>query len=304
MELNRRELEVLELVLTKKENLTNIASALKIKKSNLSRYVKKLENCWLITEWQKGRTKIIKAESPVEFGFSQIKGEFPALKLTDILIGKTPFFLSFLKRKEQFRIADLDLPVASAKRVLTKLRNLGILNMPKRGSYGVRKEAGDIIDFTRNTLLRAYAMEGKLKFDASPMRIMGSFNSCKDIEVVIEVNRGKKAHGYWPTAYSVFHGYGVKLIMAGKFYYTNFEPELEDILIHALVISNDTRSIAYVAALMTKNKIDYKKLLGKKQKFGISEEFLKNLIEFVKTKGKKTFERFPSWEEVEGVLNG
>jgi len=303
MNISKKETEILDYLVGKKANLKDVSLALGIKKSNLTNYIKKLERYHLVTVTRKGQTKELSLEYAFWFGFFGVREKLPYLKLSDLLVGSTSFLLSFIKTKIRFRISNLDIPPISAKRLLKQLRNLGIIFMPKRGIYELRKEALPAAEFCRNTLMQIYAAEAEQELKGIKQAFF-SFDSAKELEFAFVTDQENYPEHYWPTAYSVFHKYGIQLILAEKYYYSNIKPNLDDIIIHTLATGKDVRSIAYVVAFMIKHKFNYNKLLKKKQRFGLSGEFIKNLIEFIESKGEKTFEGFPSWEEVAEVTYG
>ncbi|MEW5997083.1 MAG: helix-turn-helix domain-containing protein [Candidatus Micrarchaeota archaeon] len=303
MNLTRREAEILDYLMGKKANFRDAARALGIKKPNFSNYIKKLGRYRMVSVFRKGRLKELSLEYGLRSGFFGAKKKLPHIRLSHLLAGITPFLLSFIKTRRRFRISDLDIPLISAKRQLKQLRNLGIVFMPFRGIYELREEALPAAEFCRNIIMQMHAAEAEQELKTINQAFF-SFDSAEELEVVFVTDQDTRPKHYWPTAYSVFHNYGIQLILAGKYYHANIKPKLEDVIIHTLAVSRDARSIMYVAALMLKNKFDYNKLLRKKQRFDLPEEFIKNLIGFVESKGKKTFEGFPSWEEVGDVAYG
>ncbi len=303
MKFSRREVEVLDCLVEKQYLAKELSVALNIKPANLSKLLKKLVSYSLIRVSREKRGKLVSPDYAVWFPFRNVKSKFSIIKLTDVLVGYAPFLLSFMKTKEQFTAKDLDLPIATAKRILKKLRSLGLVHMPLKGVYVLRKEAEIVAEFCRQLVIRIYLdlADKELK---SIQQFYFSFNSAKELEAVFVTDKINQAKNYYLTSYSVFHQYGAQLISSGKYYYANKKPTIEDVAVHTLAISRDARVIAYVTALMTKNKFNYSKLLEKKQRFDISKQFLRNLVEFVRSKGEKTVEGFPNWSEVEGVING
>jgi Mn-dependent DtxR family transcriptional regulator len=298
MKLNKKEIEILEFLLWKKVQAVEAAKALKIKKSNLSAYLKKLKKYRLVSFVVENKKRIVVPNGRVSFGMLEVKGKFPTLRLVDILPGNTPFLLSFILEKKKFRLKDVDLPPMSAKRILKKLRTIGIVYMPNKGNYELREEAYPVAAFCRELLRRMYIVEAVHELKKITYTKF-SFDSAKELEVIFETDRKNDSKKYWPTSYSVFHKYGIRLMLAGKYYYSNKKPKIEDVVIHTLALSRDARSLIYVSAFMVKNKFDYGKLLKKRQHFDIPKGFIEKLIGFVESK-----EGFPSWKEVEEVAHG
>lgn len=303
MKLTKREVEILDFLLGKSATAAELASALTIKKSNLSGYLKKLVNYNLIEVKKENRAGIIAIHPFISSGFISARSNFSFLKLTDILVRYAPFFLSFLKTKKQFILADIDLPSITSKRLLKKLRSIGLIYMKKRGVYELRDEALPVVEFCLNLLT---FLEGlQLSRDCGSIIVgRSSIESARGVEVVYSTEKEAKSKRYWPTAFSAFDRYGIHLISAGKFYYTNIKPGITDVIIHTLALSRDARNITYVSALMLKNSFNPKKLLMKRQLFNLGKDFINEIIKFMETKGQFMPAGFPSWEEVTGVLNG
>jgi len=303
MQLSKREVELLDFLLRGSATTTALAAALAIKKPNLSIYLKKLQSHSLVEIKREGRSGIISLAPLISSNFSSVKLGFQFLKLADILVGWTPSLLSYMRYKKKFVLSDLDLPNITSKRILKKLRSIGLVYMAKRGQYELRGEAMPIAEFCSTCLTMVYGSIASREIKGLSAWVT-SHDSISHTEVIFLTKEKVVSKNYWPTAFSAFDWYGIHLISAGKFYYTNIKPDISDIIIHTLALSGDARNISYVSALMIKNSFNPKKLLKKKQLFGLDKGFINNLIEFIETKGKKTFIGFPSWEEVGGVLNG
>jgi hypothetical protein len=312
MKLNKTELKVLAFLLRQREKVTlgQLADNLGIKKSNASVYVKKLEKYRLVTVSKTGRTKQISGSYAHFLGFSRVREKLPHLKLEDILGGKMPYFLAYLdwlvkkliaeRKPVEFRIKDIGLPAITTRRILAKLSSLGIVYSPSKGWYSARKEAGETLTFCSEILTGIYVAEaeGELK-GITDIRI--SFENPEKAECIFITDRKNSPKTYRPTAYTALGGYGIKLISAGRYYYTNIRPEITDVVIHMLAVYNDARSVMYVCALLLKHPFEYRRLFGKENRFGISDGFISDLIGFIETKGRKIPEGFPSWEEVESM---
>lgn len=300
MKLNRREADILDFLLGKSATAAEITAALGIKKPNLSRYLKKLAGYRLIEIRKEGRSGVVSLEPFVFSGFSSARSDLPSLKLADVLVGWTPSLLAFINKKKSFVLSDIDLPPITSKRLLKRLRSIGIVFMSKRGRYELREEAFPVADFCFELLS---STEGSLFSRDNGYAVLSrsSMESARGIEVVYATEKETMPGKYWPTAFSVFDRYGIHLISAGRFYYTNIKPGIADVVIHTLALSRDARNIAYVSALMLKNSFDPRKLLKKRQVFGLGKDFIGELIKFMETKGGFMPAGFPSWKEVGGI---
>lgn len=312
MKLNKTEAKVLAYVTDNREriSLTKLAERLNIKKSNASRYVKKLESYRLITASKIGRAKEIRGSHHLFLSFSKAREKLPQIRLEDLLTGKMPHFLAYLhwyvrKRLNErkpviFRIKDIDLPAITTKRLLMRLSGLGIAYQPSKGAHSTRKEAYEALRFCAEMLTGIYVAEAEVELKGI-VGIRISFENPERAECIFITEKENNPKNYWPTAYTTLDKYGVKLISAGKYYYANVKPEIADIAIHMLALGSDVRSLMYVSALLIKNRFDYRHLTRKENKFGVSDALISALIRFVETRGREAAEGFPSWQEVEAV---
>lgn len=322
MKLNRREAEIMDFLLQGESGMGKAADALKMKKSNLANYAKKLLFYGLISARSEGRRKMLALDGATARAFLALRQDFPSLSMADILIGMAPFLLSFIMERSNLRVEEMDLPPATAKRLLSRLRSTGILFMEKRGVYRLREQAEKVAGFCMETLVKmdfaeAEAGLGKVQY------ALHSFGSAKELGAVFVTGREcqmKKSEKdffsicnepkritntikkYWPTAYSAAHIYGLQLLQAGKFYYSNSKPDIGDIALHILALSKDARGVLYASALLVKNKYAPLRLLKKRQAFGLERRYLEAFARFIKSKGKEMPDGFPGYAEVEAVL--
>jgi DNA-binding transcriptional ArsR family regulator len=313
MKLNKNDVKMMAFLLSKREKITlgKLAEQLGMKKSNASRYVKKLEKYKLVTVSKIGRTKEINGSYTHFLSFSKVKEGLPHIKLEDLLTGRMPHFLAYLywyvrkqlneRKSVKFQVKDIDLPAITTKRLLRKMRSLGMAYQPSKGEYSTRKEAYEALRFCSDILTESYVAEAEEELRGM-IGIRISFENPKAAECIFITETENFPKSYWPTAYTALDEYGVKLITAGRFYYTNVRPRVIDIAIHLLALDRDARSISYVCALLIKNPVGHNKILRKESRFGIPDKFLSNLIEFIETKGQKSFEGFPTWQEIEATI--
>jgi len=302
MKLTKREVGILEFVLGKRATAGEISAALGIKKSNLSKYLKKLSKLRLIAVVKKGHAREISLDPVLSFGFAEARAGFPSIRLSELFAGSMPFLLSFLKGKDAFRISEIGLPQATAKRLLGKLRSLGIVFMGRKGKYELRKDAQPLAGFVRRVLVHIYLTEAEAEL-GTVKETRFSFASARGLEAIFITEKEAAPGHYWRTAYSAFAPLGISLILAGKHYYANIRPEPADVVIHTLAVSKDARSIAYACALILKNSINPRHLLEKRQLFTLTEDFMRDLARFVQCKGEPAPAGFPAWDEVEGIAN-
>jgi len=305
MRLSRRETEILDYLVKRKDSVNGIAQALGMKQPNATKCINKLTRYGLVFAVKDGRKKEISLASAAWFGLSTIRSEFPDLRLVDIFIGFVPFLLAFLKTRQEFQLNDLDIPTATAKRMLHKLRHLGIISMPKKGTYHLRSQAEIVADFCRNVLMQMHSAQAKNELGNVDHGIY-SFDSAKDIEAIFVTYKETSYKGYWPTFYSVAHEYDMQLLSSGKFYYARKEkkPDLGEIIIHTLALQKNTRGIIYASYLALKNKYNVKALLRKKQTYGLGKDYIDGFVKFIESEGEVPFGGLKSLDEVRSVGYG
>ncbi|MCX6778451.1 MAG: hypothetical protein NT157_06250 [Candidatus Micrarchaeota archaeon] len=300
MRISRREAELLDFLAGKKADTKEVAQALGMRKPNLFRHTKKLASHGLIRISKKGRTRELALEDRIAFGASNMRSAFPDIKLGEILAGKTPYLLAHIKSGRDFKISGLDLPEATSKRILAKLRKAGFVSMRKKGVYHLRTEAEIVAEFCRQTLMAVHSTEAEGEL-GKISRAVYSFDSASELGAIFVTEREAAPKHYWPTAYTVAHEFGLQTIQAGRWYYANNKPDLEDVALHILAVSKDARGVIYATVLILKNKRNPRLLLRKRQTFGLGREYLLGFVEFLESRGGKPFEGVDSFEEI-GVM--
>lgn len=300
MKLTRREAEVLDAVAAENTTPKQIALALGVKRTNLSKYVRKLKRFGLITIGKNGRAQKLELDKSLGLGLAAIRADFPQLRLQDMLAGYAPFLLAFIQNKETFGVSDIDLPVPTAKRILAKLRNLGLVSMPKKGAYRLRDQAGEAAGFCRNMLKLMHLAEAKEEIGFLDYGIY-SFDSAREVGAIFVARQEAEPKHYWPTFLGVAHEYGLQLLPAGRFYYASKRPDIGDVIIHTLAAQKNIRGIIYASAIALKTKYNVRKLIGKRQTFGLGREYIEGFAEFIESGGKKPFGGLDSFDELRSV---
>jgi Mn-dependent DtxR family transcriptional regulator len=303
MKLTKREAQVLDCLVQKKATLKEIAQALKMKPPNLTRLAKRLVRFGLISITRNGRNGEAGLDASTWFGLSTIRSNFPQLQISDIFAGYVPFLLSFIKEKESFSLKDLDLPPATAKRILARMRRLGLVSMPKKGVYRIRDEAEHVAGFCRNVFMMAHSADARGEIEFLDHGIY-SFDSAKCFAAVFIAYREAPPKHYWPTAFSVAHEYGLQLLPSGRYYYASTKPDLGDVIIHTLAVQKNIRGIIYASYLALKNKYNIRLLLRKRQAFGLGKEYISGFAEFIESRGRKPFAGLTGFDELRSLGYG
>lgn len=303
MRLTKREAQVLDYVSGDNASFKEVGNALGVRAPNLSRYMHRLARFGFVYVENDGRSKVVSLDPAILVIFYPLKGGFPQLKLSEVLAGDTPFFLTFIREKESFRLRDLDLPPATSKRILARLRHLGLVSMPKKGVYRLRDEARAVADFCKNALMLAHLNEAREEIRSLTGGIF-SFDSAREFSAVFTTYREASPEHYWPTALSVAHEYGLQLLPSGRFFYSNVKPDLGDVIVHTLAIEKNARGVIYAAYLALKNGYDMKLLLKKRQTFGLGREYIKGFAEFIESRGGKPFAGLTGLDELRSLGYG
>lgn len=302
MKLTKNESRLLEHLMGTKATMSEAASALHMQKPNLAKYAKKLEACGLLSAKKEGRAKTL-SDAGTAMRFSELRKTFPQLRLHDILAGYAPSLISWASGRQEFTLKDVDLPAATAKRLLANLRHQGVFHMPKKGTYKLREEAKSIARFCIDTISRC-EWELAEKELHSMVSMASSFGSAKGAAALIMAEKEEKPEHFWPTYSLIAHFYGLQLLGAGTFYYTNIKPDLGDLIIHTLDIEHNARGVLYASFLALKNNYDVRLLLKKRHIFGLTKEYLQGFVDFVQSRGKKPFAGLDSLEELKAMGYG
>ena len=105
-----------------------LSRELSIKKPNLSNCLRRLEENGIIRARRIGREKTITLESWIARDIDSLAGGIPQLRISDLIAGRKVFLVAYAKGKE-FAIRNLDIPKATAKRIISDLRASGVLFM-------------------------------------------------------------------------------------------------------------------------------------------------------------------------------
>ncbi len=301
LKFSRREAQVLDALLERPHGVSGLADAMGIKKSNLSRYLKKLEYCGAVVFRKKGTAKEFSIAPGIRARYSEVRRLFPTLRLGDVLAGYRPSALAFLGGKQVFRLADLGLPSASAKRLLSVFRRMGLVWMPKKGEYWLRAEARAVSGFCRDFLVFAYFERGRRDLGALDVVVLG-LESARGPDVLFMSRRKVAVPGYWLTGLSAAGVYGLPLVLANRWYYCNFKPSLGDVVLGILSMLADSRNVAYAAALVVKNRLDPHLLLESKRRYSLTPELIRGFVDFVESRGRIPFAGLDSFDEVSRLL--
>lgn len=187
----------------------------------------------------------------------------------------------------------------SQKTVQTKLkalREFGIV-FSERGFYRLNERFGLLKDFLLE--FRRYLNLKVAQEFAKDATILWQ----EDEEFLIKTSEPKESKNFFSTSITAFHKYGVQLFLPEYYYYfyTKREKKLniEDVILHALLLDpTDTKVIMSVLLLLKKQKVNVDRLIKESDKYQLSTT-VRNLINYINTKGKAKPKHFPTWKEYE-----
>lgn len=122
-------------------------------------------------------------------------------------------------------------------------------------------------------------------------------------EFMIKTKRSEEGQHFLLTGLNMFARFGVPLLTTQTSYFiwskTNRGLRLEDIVVHALLADrSSTRICTYALLLIAKHSSDINKngLLKIAEKYDIKDD-VRSLFDYLDTKGEKTRDHYPAWEE-------
>lgn len=305
MKISKDALKVLELLVRKNEaKIDEIAKITELKRPNISRALKELDQMGAISTRQSGHQKVVLIAS-YEFSdlFRRAIASLPIKDFHVILSGNRLELIALLGYQKT--MADLVSSLSANKKTIKNnlifLLSRGIINEKNNGNtvYYVRPKVHVLSELARYLIGRANETKVKKLFKTVLLIRM------IDKDILIKTSEFEKVEGYYATCYNIFQKFGINLILKDEYFWVNREPELEDVIVQTLKLDRDsTRGTIYVSALLYKNwdKINLRKLRSLAQKYHV-DRWIDRLIAFVKTKGtsgKKLTQ--PEWAEVEHVI--
>lgn len=301
MELTVNEIKILrEIAKSDGERVGDISSSLDISHPSLSRTLKSLKNKGLIETQKRGISKyVFFSETKHSTLLKTLLLEFTHIKFENFLSGSSLEILHFLANSPMSRNKMILRTGLSEKTIQTKLKTLrefGIV-FSNRKFYMLNE---------RFVLLKDFVLEFRRYLN---LKIAQEFARDSIIlwqeadEFLIKTSELKKLKNFFLTSITAFHRYGVQLFLPEYYYYfyskRKKKLKLEDVILHALVLDpTDTRVIMPVLLLWKKQKVDVKYLTKESDRYQLSST-LRDLINYIHTKGEAKPKHFPTWKEYE-----
>lgn len=299
---SKKEVRILQEVVSENHSLFLIRKELSIKPSYLSKNLNQLRNKGIIRfQKKKHVTKRFQNWKYVYFDkfkhatlLRELLLNYNHIKWEDILSGLGIEILFHVL--DNFKISFENFSKISFWRYSKEFMALGLLNLDERG-YSLNSRFSILEDFLReykkyllNRVVRSISKEGNILWQKG-----------FDFLMRIPKNSIITEHGFLKTATSRLGDFGVPIFSNFEIYYHSNKKKTitkEDILLHTLLIERDNvRYIIYALLLLKKNEeIDKKYLLKEAQKFELVFQ-VNSMFEFLETKGEKHGYPLPTWNE-------
>jgi DNA-binding transcriptional ArsR family regulator len=182
--------------------------------------------------------------------------------------------------------------VPTLKRALKDLQNNLLVFQPKRGEYNIRDEMIGKVQQLYSSFF-SYFLDS-LNEQKITWKIIKVFGN----SVLIKSTQ-KKIPDFSRTSFSIFHKFGIDMIETNESFFVNSEkePNKEEVLIHALVFSQEhSRDMAFCILYADINNLKPKRLETLSKIYNVEKE-VTSIFEFLKTQGKIKTESMPSWQE-------
>jgi len=277
-----------------------IASSLNISHASVSRTLRSLKKKGLIETEKRGVSKrVFFSETKHSTLLKTLLTELAHVKFEDFLSGSSLEILYFLSKSPLSRKEIVLRTGLSQKTVQTKLKTLrefGVV-FSERGIYRLNERFGLLKDFLLE--FRRYLNLKVAQEFAKDATILWQ----EDEEFLIKTSEPKESKIFFLTSITAFHKYGVQLFLPEYYYYFYTKQKkklnIEDVILHALLLDpTDTKVIMSVLLLLKKQKVNVNYLIKESDKYQLNTT-VKNLINYMNTKGKAKPEHFPTWKEFE-----
>lgn len=275
---------------------SKIVSSLAIKKSNLSRIITSLQEKGLAERVGRGKVRLMMDIKP----FSEVLKRYGELPLEKVISGSRAAVIVAVGAKggstgeisKRSKLSSI-----TVKKTLSWLTyTIPVLYKRRKGLYAIREETRAIANLVSSIKMRMCQHFVR--------KVFGSFLAAYELEdniLVIAKRKDEMVGKFQLAGLSIFHKYGVPLIMTSKNYYayskTGTPFKMEDAVLHALYFNpEDARTLLYCLLVLSKNKVDKRYFLQKAKEYGF-ERLAHNLLLYLDTKGKAKENRFPGWKE-------
>ncbi|NJE00438.1 transcriptional regulator [Thermococcus sp. JdF3] len=289
--------------LREERSITELAGELGLSISRTSALVASLERKDLIKTERMGRHKTVSlSDAKAAELFKMVVFKFHHMCLENILTGKNLSLLAVLKDTplSAYELCiKSNLSRSTFYHVTGRLSNYGIIGK-KNGEYFLIERYRLFHEFAREF----YELQNSIKargFSADSVVVWSGVG-----EFILSTGeyRGKDVGNFHLTGLERFGDFGMELIGTGQYHYYYSENvkklSLEEIVVHALLIDFNPRTILYsiVLLLAYRDKIDQKTLFKLCRKYDVS---VSGLLKYLEGKEVNKYP-YPSMEEVKEIF--
>jgi DNA-binding transcriptional ArsR family regulator len=301
MKLTRNETRILkEIAKGSSKRIGDIANSLTISNASFSRTLKSLKKKGLIESEKRGVSKhMFFSETKHSTLLKTLLTELAHVKFEDLLPGSSLEILYSLSKSPLNRREIILHTGLSQKTVQTKLKTLrefGIV-FSERGFNRLNERFSLLKDFLLE--FRRYLNLKVAQEFAKDATILWQ----RDKEFLIKTSEPKESKSFFLTSITAFHKYGVQLFLPEYYYYFYSQRKkkltVEDVILHALLLDpTDTRVIMSALLLLKKQKVNRDYIIEESDRYQLNTT-VRNLVDYIHTKGKAKPEHFPTWKEYE-----
>lgn len=300
--LSRMEVKVL-LKLERKKSVTELANELGLSIYRTSILVTSLERKGLVKTEKRGKYKIVSLSEakPAEL-FRKLVSKFGHMPFDEILSGRNLSLLAVL-REAPLSAYELcikaNLSRSTLYHVIDKLSSYGLIGK-KEGGYFLVERYGLFHEFAEEF----YGLQNTLKAKEFSEDSTLVWSGVGEFILSTREYKGKDVGNFHLTGLERFSDFGMELIGTGRYHYYYSEKakglSLEEVIVHALLIDFNPRTILYsiVLLLAHKDKIDQKNLFRVGMKYDIS---VSELLKYLKGEEVKRYP-YPSMGEVKEIF--
>lgn len=283
-----------------KPTIGNLATTIGKSESSISQTVKSLEKKGFVKSTKKGLNKFIQISGRnYALSFSDLLKVEPQIPWEKLISNSSiSVLLKYATGEDSF---EHGISPVSSWRAIRNLSSYGLIKDTNDG-----KAIGDsyLLDFIKQYSEHASRTHFLNILPRDAIIIWRSGFRCL-FKISNRLNGEIKGlpEGAFPSALSVYPKFGIQFMTSDSYFY--YEPDLdglttEDILIHTLLMGQENQTYttyALLLAIKAGNKINFTTLLEKSQKYGL-KEMVKNMVNYIKSKGKNRKWPLPKLNEL------
>ena len=299
MKLSKNQIKMLRLLSEKGyESISALAKSLKLSPSRTDVLLKDLQELGLVEMKRSGKAvEVHMSTNKHAKAFSRSVTLNPHTKFETILSNqRIRIIISLLrspKTKEGISL-ELNVSVRTIERAISSLMENGIIISDKR-ALKINPQHDDLMEF-----IEEFISYVNIKIAGSEAIIIWEHLD----EFIVETKAPLKRPGFLLTGFRALEDFGVPLILGDSWQYL-YSPhkitlQVEDVCLHIMMINpRSARAITYILMAILKNRgiWNWGYMESESKTYNV-EKMTRRLKKFIKTKGRKKPEDFPSWKEI------